>query len=72
MNGKEINNTYRNLMSSLYFVYKDEFIRIFEETKDNIDVLKVVNNTKSNGEYIKLYDILYEIRSKNYTNVFST
>lgn len=64
MNNKEISNTYRSLLSSIYFIYKEEFIKIFEETKDEVEYLIMRNKSESDKKYIKLYDILYEIIEK--------
>ena len=61
MNNKEITSTYRSLLSSIYFIYKEEFIKIFEETKDEFDYLIMRNKSEFHKSYIKLYGILYEI-----------
>lgn len=62
MNDKEISNTYRTLLSNIYTVYKDEFTKIFEDTKDKFETLHMTNNIENDKKYIKLYDILYEIK----------
>lgn len=61
MNNKEITNTYRSLLSSIYFIHKEEFIKIFEETKDEVEYLIMRNKSEPYKKYIKLYGILYEI-----------
>lgn len=62
MNKKEISNTYRTLLSHIYFVYKDEFVKIFEATKDNFETLESVKYVQNDENFIKIYNILYKIK----------
>lgn len=55
----ELNKSARNILSSLYFCYKPEFIEIFEEMKEDIIMLKRIKNNENYGEYIKIYDMKY-------------
>lgn len=64
MKGKEVSNTYRGLLSSIYFVHKDEFIKVFEETREDIEYLIHTNSENTSEKYIKLYNIPYKIIKK--------
>ena len=61
----ELNKSARNLLSSLYTIYKEEFILLFEETKEPLEVIKKTNNIKNSEDFIKIYDMFYIIDVKN-------
>lgn len=57
----ELNKSDRNLLSSLYSVYKDKFIELFEETREPIEIIKKVKTIDKDKEYIKIYSMNYII-----------
>lgn len=63
LSNEKSSNTYRTLLSNLYFAYKNEFIEIFESTKEDFEIIKMSSHKDIEKQYIKLYNILYEIVS---------
>jgi len=68
----ELNKISRHLLSILYVTHKNAFIELFEETKEEIEVIKKCNYIGLNKKHIKLYNMFYEIQSMEKQQNLST
>lgn len=57
----ELNRSARKLLGVLYVTHAENFIKIFEETKEKIDIIKRSNKAKNDKNVIKIYDLSYII-----------
>jgi hypothetical protein len=60
----ELNKASRQLLSVLYKAHKDAFIELFTESKEKIETIKRCNKMESGKQYIKIYDMNYEVQNK--------
>lgn len=52
-------------LSVLFKAHKEEFLRIFEEQKEEIEILRLKRKSDVNKEIIKLYGIEFVIEKNN-------
>lgn len=61
----ELNKRARTLLSLLYHSCKEEFIKLFEETREPFEIIKMDFDNESQTEYIELYGLKYIINKNN-------